>query len=61
RRADGPAAFWGITLAVEDLDGCARALGDRLGEVHDAIQPGRRIASLRRSAGLGVPVALISA
>jgi len=56
----GPARFWGITLAVGDLDACAAQLGNRLGEVRDAVQPGRRIATVRRQAGLGLPVALIS-
>jgi hypothetical protein len=36
------------------------SLGDRVGEVRDAIQPGRRIATLRRSAGLSLPVALMT-
>jgi hypothetical protein len=54
------ANFWGITFAVADLDRCAALLGDRLGEIRDAVQPGRRIATVRGSAGLGLPVALIS-
>jgi hypothetical protein len=57
----GPARFWGITFAVEDLDACAELLGDPLGSIRDAVQPGRRIATVRREAGLGLPVALISA
>jgi hypothetical protein len=56
----GPARFWGITFAVEDLDACAELLGDRLGSIRDAVQPGRRIATVRRTAKLGLPVALIS-
>jgi hypothetical protein len=55
------ASFWGITFAVGDLDQCAELLGERLGEIRDAVQPGRRIATVRGSAGLGLPVALISA
>ena len=35
-------------------------LGDKLGRVKDAVQPGRRIATVRKEAGLGLPVALIS-
>jgi hypothetical protein len=54
------ARFWGLTLVVEDLDAAAGQLGDRLGTVKDAVQPGRRIATLRREAGLGVPVALMT-
>jgi hypothetical protein len=57
----GPARFWGITFAVDDLDACAELLGDRLGSIRDAVQPGRRIATVRREARLGLPVALISA
>jgi hypothetical protein len=57
----GPARFWGITFAVSDLDACAELLGDRLGTTRDAVQPGRRIATVRESAGLGIPVALMSA
>jgi hypothetical protein len=57
----GPARFWGITFAVEDLDAAAAMLGDRLGSIRDAVQPGRRIATIRREAELGLPVALISA
>ena len=57
---DGPASFWGITFRVADIDACARLLGERMGEVRDAVQPGRRIATARRDAGLGLPVAFIS-
>lgn len=56
----GPARFWGITFAVADLNASAELLGDRLGSIRDAVQTGRRIATVRREAGLGLPVALIS-
>lgn len=52
--------FWGLTLVAEDLDALAERLGDRLGEVKDAVQPGRRIATLRRGAGLAVPLAFMT-
>ena len=58
--ADGDVRFWGLTLVVEDIDAAAASLGDRLGRVKDAVQPGRRIATLRREAGVGVPLALIT-
>ena len=58
--AAGPAAFWGLVFTVADIDACAQLLGDRLGSVKQAVQPGRRIATVRREAGLGLPVALIS-
>lgn len=52
--------FWGLTLVVDDLDGAYARLGDRCGAPRDAVQPGRRIATLRAEAGLGLPVALMS-
>jgi hypothetical protein len=61
RVEEGPARFWGITFAVADLDATAELLGDRLGSIHDAVQPGRRIATVRAGADLSLPVALISA
>jgi catechol 2,3-dioxygenase-like lactoylglutathione lyase family enzyme len=58
---DGDAVrFWGLTIVVDDLDAAARRLGDRLGRIKDAVQPGRRIATLRPEAGLGLPVAFMS-
>lgn len=53
-------SFWGLVFVVEDIDRAASVLGDRLGEVRDAVQEGRRIATVRRAAGLSVPVALIT-
>jgi hypothetical protein len=55
-----PAFFWGLAFATPDLDASLATLGDRAGEPRDAVQPGRRIATLRRAAGLGTPVALIT-
>jgi hypothetical protein len=57
---DGPARLWGLSFLVEDLDPAATLLGDRLGRVRDAVQPGRRIAPLRREAGLGPAVAFMT-
>lgn len=57
---EGPLRFWGLTLVVEDLDALAAQLGDRLGSPRDAVQPGRRIATLRRDAGSSVPLAFIT-
>jgi hypothetical protein len=58
---DRPAFFWGLAFVSPDLDTTVAGLGDRVSEVRPAVQPGRRIATLRRSAGLSVPVALMSA
>jgi hypothetical protein len=57
---DGPARFWGLALLSEDLELTVEQLGDHVGEIRTAVQPGRRIATLRRSARLTVPVALMS-
>jgi hypothetical protein len=55
-----PARFYGVAFTVDDLDATAALLGDRLGRVKDAVQPGRRIATLRREAGAGIPIAFMS-
>ncbi len=56
---DGPARLWGLALLADDVDAAAAAI-DGAGEPRDAVQPGRRIVTLGRGAGLAVPVALIS-
>jgi hypothetical protein len=58
--ADGPVFFWGLAFIAADLEAAVAGLGDRVSEIRAAVQPGRRIATLRRSAGLSVPVALMS-
>jgi catechol 2,3-dioxygenase-like lactoylglutathione lyase family enzyme len=60
RDADGPARLWGLAFAVDDLEHTAEALGDLLGAPREAVQPGRRIATLRAEAGLGPAVAFMS-
>jgi hypothetical protein len=57
---NGPARLWGISFLVHDLSATAEALGDRLGTPRDAVQPGRKIATLRREAGLGPAVAFMT-
>jgi hypothetical protein len=57
---DHPAFFWGLALLAPDLEATAAALGDHAGDTRPAVQPGRRIATLSRSAGLGLPIALMS-
>ncbi len=56
---DGPARLWGLALLAEDIDGAAATI-EGAGEPRDAVQPGRRIVTLGRGAGLAVPLALIS-
>jgi hypothetical protein len=51
--------FWGLVIAVRDLDALAGRLGERLGSVRPAVQPGRRIATVRPSAGIGTNLAFM--
>jgi hypothetical protein len=57
---DSPARFYGLAFVVEDIDATAAHLGDLCGEPRDAVQPGRRIATVRKDAGLGLPVAFMT-
>lgn len=52
--------FWGVTLVATDLDALAARLGPLLGAPRDAVQPGRRIATLRREAGSSTAVAFLT-
>jgi glyoxalase/bleomycin resistance protein/dioxygenase superfamily protein len=57
----GPAFFWGLAVTVSDIESLADRLGERnTSGVRDAIQPGRRIVPLSRTAGLSLPVAFMS-
>jgi hypothetical protein len=53
-------SLWGFVIVVADLDACARSLGPLLGDVRDAVQPGRRIATVRGEAGVPVALALMT-
>jgi hypothetical protein len=58
---EGPTTIWGLTHCVPDLDAAAARLGDGAGRVKDAVQPGRRITTLRgRELGISVATALMS-
>ena len=59
--SDHPVRFWGMALLVEDLERTVELLAPHVSEIRAAVQPGRRIATVRRSAGLTVPLALMSA
>lgn len=55
-----PARFWGLAVLVDDIDAAVAAVAPHAGAPRAAVQPGRRIATLGRSAGLAVPLALIT-
>lgn len=57
---DGPARFFGLAFTCDDLDATARWFGDRLPPPKAAVQEGRRITTLRRSAGSSVAMAFMS-
>ena len=50
------AALWGLVVVVPELEG----LGPLVGAPKDAVQPGRRIATVSRDAGLGTALALMT-
>ncbi len=57
----GPTTVMGLALAVTDLDASARELGELLGTPRDAVQPGRRVATLRHGqVGVSLPLLLMS-
>lgn len=58
---DGPPTFWGLVLNVEDIDEACDLIGEgRVSAPKDAVQPGRRIATISKDVGLGLPVALMT-
>jgi hypothetical protein len=60
--SEGPSTLWGITYNVADIDATASFFGDRTTPVKQAVQPGRRITTLRHhELGMSVRTAMISA
>lgn len=58
---DGPATLWGLALTCDDLDAAHEAMEGRLGPPKPAVQPGRRIATMRtRDLDISTPIALLS-
>jgi hypothetical protein len=57
---DKPARFWGLAWTVASLDDTAEVLGPRLHPSKEAVQPGRRIATLDKAAGSTVAMAFMS-
>jgi len=60
--SEGPSTLWGVTYVVADIDTTAAYFGDRTAPVKEAVQPGRRITTLRHhELGMSVRSAMISA
>lgn len=58
----GPSTLWGITYVVADIDATASFFGARTAPIKEAVQPGRRITTLRHhELGMSVRSAMISA
>jgi hypothetical protein len=58
---DRPVGFFGLAVNVRDLDATKAMLGERLGDPKDAVQPGRRIATLRtKDLGITTAIAFMS-
>ena len=55
-RGGEPPRFWRLAVVVPELEG----LGPLVGPPRDAVQPGRRIATVTREAGLGTALALMT-
>ena len=58
---DRPATFWGVAVVTDDFDATISLLGAACTAPKDAVQPGRRIATLKtRDLGITVPIAFMS-
>ena len=58
----GPSSLWGITYTVADIDATAAFLGTATAPIKAAVQPGRRITTLKHQEfGMSVRTAMISA
>ena len=51
---------WGFVITVDDLDALVESSDGLIGAPRDAVQPGRRIATVSTEASLGVAVAFMS-
>lgn len=57
----GASSLWGLTYTVADIDETAAFYGERTAPIKAAVQPGRRITTLRtRDLGISVRTAMIS-
>jgi len=57
--SDEPSSWWGWALSVADLESAVELLGDNTTPIKDAVQPGRRVATVRHGE-LTTPTLLIS-
>jgi len=58
---EGATDFWGLAVVSANLETASTHLGDLLSEPRDAVQPGRKISTLRTGdLDISVPIALLS-
>jgi hypothetical protein len=60
-KSDEPASFFGLALTSSDLVLSASTIGEHMKPATDAVQPGRKIASISSKAGSTVALVLMSA
>jgi hypothetical protein len=59
---DAPAGFYGLAVNVDDIDATKAELGERVTDPKEAVQPGRRIATLKtRDLGIATAIAFMTA
>jgi hypothetical protein len=55
------AHLWGLVISVDDIDAWCSSVGEHVaGAPRAAVQPGRRISTVRESVGLGIAVAVMT-
>jgi hypothetical protein len=59
-QGDKPARFFGLAFTSQDLELTSKVIGDALHTPKDAVQVGRRIATLDKSAGSTIGFAIMS-
>jgi hypothetical protein len=58
---EAPTRFYGLAVDVQDIDSLPAYYGEHIGAVKDAVQPGRRIATLRhKDLDMSVAIAFMS-
>ena len=61
KAGEGDAGFFGLAHTVDDIDATAALLAPHIGDIKDAVQPGRRIVTLRhKEFGMSVATAFMS-
>lgn len=59
--APGPASIWGLALVSDDIDATAASLPGACSAPKEAVQPGRRIATIdNRAFGIGLRLAVMT-